>query len=149
MLIALTLAAAAAPAAAPLRLETRVLAEERVAAPDGTTRIALTAPKRVVPGDRVVVEVAYRNAGAQPIAGLVIANPLPRGLAYRAPYAATPAPELSVDGRTFGPLATLRVSGAGGERAATLADVTHVRWHMPTALPAGAGGTLAIQAVVQ
>lgn len=146
----LLIAATAAPAAEPLRLQTRVLAETRTAAPDGTVRTALAAPSRVGPGDRIVVQVAYRNAGTQPIAGLVIANPLPRGMAYRAPRAPSPAPEVSVDGRSFGALSDLRVAvSGGGERAAGADDVTHVRWRISNPVAAGAGGEFAFQAVVR
>jgi len=142
----LLVAAAAAPvsAAEPLRLETRILAEKRVAAADGTTRVALSPATRAGPGDPVVVEVRYRNVGRQSLGGVVIANPVPRDLAYRAPRTG-PAPELSVDGRTFGPIASLRV----GTRAATLADVTHVRWRLSDPVTAGGGGEFAFQAVVR
>lgn len=150
MLALLMVAAASAPAAEPLRLETRVLAETRVTGPEGTASVVLAAPGRVGPGDRMVVEVNYRNTGAQPIAGLVIANPLPRGLAYRAPRAPSPAPDLSVDGRRFGPLSSLTVAlPGGGERAARPDDVTHVRWRLSNPVAAGTGGELAFQAVVR
>ncbi|MBJ6122100.1 DUF11 domain-containing protein [Sphingomonas mollis] len=149
-LFLLPLAAAVAATPAPLSLETKVLAETRVAAADGTTRIALVAPRRIVPGDQVVVQVVYRNAGRQPIDGLVIANPLPQGLAYRDAGAASAAPELSVDGRTFGTLATLRVPvAAGGTRPAGVGDVTHVRWRVPNPVAAGSSGQFAFRAIVR
>lgn len=149
LLAAATAAPAAIPStAAPLRLETRILAERRVAAPDGTTRVDLVPPTRVGPGDPVVVKVRYRNAGTQPIGGLVIANPVPRNLAYRGSRGV--APEVSVDGRTFGPLGALRVAlPGGGARPATLSEVTHVRWRLPSPLTAGGGGEFAFQAVVR
>ncbi|SFP87213.1 hypothetical protein [Sphingomonas rubra] len=150
-MLSFLIAAVATPAAAvdPLRLETRILAERRVAAPDGSTRVELVPPARVGPGDPVVVEVAFRNGGAQPIGGLVIANPVPRGLAYRAPHG-TEMPELSVDGRRFGPLASLVVAlPGGGTRPATASDVTHVRWRLSTSLAAGRGGAFAFRAVVR
>lgn len=141
---------AAAAAQPPLRLETQVLAEKRVAAPDGTVRTALGRPDRVGPGDTMVVRVTYRNVGAQPLGGVVIADPLPPGLAYRAPADGEAAPELSVDGQHYGPLADLRVSSpTGGTRPARAADVSHVRWRLPAPLGAGAGGQFAFRAVVK
>lgn len=140
----------AASGASPLRLETQILTEARRPAGDGTTQIALVVPSRVVPGDRMVVQVTYRNAGAQPLGGLVIANPVPRGLVYRAPTAASAAPELSVDGDHYGSLESLCVAlPAGGTRPARGDDVRHVRWRVPGTLPAGAGGRFAFQAVVK
>lgn len=151
-MIPLVLLAAAAPAAAapdPLRLETRILAERRVAAAEGTTRVELVPPTRTGPGDPVVVEVRYRNDGTQPIGGLVIANPVPRNLTYRGAHGAT-TPEVSVDGRTFGTLGDMRVPVAGGgARPAALSDVTHVRWRLSETVRPGAGGELAFQAAVR
>lgn len=139
----LLLIAAAAAAQAPLQLETRMLTETRQAASDGTTRTVLGPPARVAPGDPVVVQVRYRNTGTAPIGGLVVANPVPAGLVYRGPRGA--APEVSVDGRSFAPLASLRVGG----RPALPADVTHVRWRLAAPVPPGAGGELLFQAAVK
>jgi hypothetical protein len=102
-----------------------------------------------VPGDRLVVTLAYRNTGGQPLSDLVLANPVPRGLAYRAPAPGSAEPEVSVDGRSFGPLASLRVATAAGSRAATPDDVTHVRWRLARPLTAGAQGQFAFQAVLK
>lgn len=145
----LILLAAATSAAEPLRLDTRMMAERPVAAADGSTRVELVAPDHVGPGDPVVVVVRYRNAGPLPIGGLVVGNPVPRQLAYRAGRGAT-MPEVSVDGRTFGPLASLRVPlPDGSARPAVPADVTHVRWRLSRPLTAGGGGEFAFQAVVR
>jgi hypothetical protein len=48
-------------------------------------------------------------------------------------------------GRTGGALGALRVA----TRHAAAADVTHVRWRLPRALPAGAKGQVAFQAVLK
>lgn len=140
--------AAAAAAATPLHLETRILAE----APAGAAGAppVLAPARRIGPGDPLVVELAYRNTGTAAITGLVLANPLPRGLAYRGAQPSSPAPELSVDGARFGPLGTLTVAlPGGGTRAATPDDVTHVRWRLPAALAGGGAGRLAFRAVVR
>lgn len=148
--IASTLAAPAFAAAGPLVVTSKVLVERRTAAPDGTTRVALAKPTRVVPGDRVVFVLDYRNTGRQPIADIVLANPLPPAIAYRAPRAGSPAPELSVDGRTFGPLASLMVPmPGGGARPARTDDVVAVRWRLSTPLAAGGQGELAFQAALK
>lgn len=144
-------AAAGAPAAAgPLQVTSRVLVETRTAAADGTTRVRLVAPSTVVPGDRIVFVLAYRNTGRQPIADLVLANPLPAAVAYRAPRVGSPAPEVSVDGRTYGTLAALTVRlPDGGVRPARADDVTAVRWRLPAPLAAGASGELAFQGALK
>jgi len=150
ILTGLGIAALTTPAlAAPLEVISQVLVEQRVAAPDGTTRIELVTPKRVVPGDRVTYVLRYRNTGRQPISDLVLANPLPASLTYRGPHSGSPAPELSADGKSFGPLAGLRVAAASVSRTASTQDVTSVRWQLDQPLAAGAGGEFSFDAVVK
>lgn len=142
---ALGVATQALGAPSPLQAASTVLVEQRSPAADGTTRVALVPAKRAVPGDRVVFALDYRNTGKAPLADVVFDNPVPAGIAYRAPASGSPEPLLSVDGKTFGPLATLRVAG----RPATIADVTHVRWKLAAAIAPGSGGRLAFAAVLK
>lgn len=142
----LLLIATAVPAwAGPLEITSEVRAERHVAAADGTTRVALVPARRVGPGDRVVFALHYRNAGGQPLGDVVLANPVPRGIVYRAPAVGTPEPEVSVDGTHYGQLVALRI----GNRAAVPADVVAVRWRLANPLAARATGTLAFQGGVK
>lgn len=147
-MLALTLVSAA-QAAGPLQVVSKVLSEQRVRAADGSTSVNLVPARKVVPGDRVVFVLTYRNTAAQPIGGVVFNNPVPRGIAYRGPTATSPAPDVSVDGKTFGSLATLRVQTPVGARAASPDDVTAVRWRLAAPLAAGAQGQFAFQAVLK
>lgn len=143
-------ALAASPAEGPLSLSSHVMAQVRQTAADGTHRITLAPAAHAAPGDAVVVQLAYRNTGPAPLADLVLANPLPAGLRYRGPVAGTPEPEVSADGRRFAPLAALTVAlPAGGSRAATADDVTHVRWRLSRPLAPGASGTLGFNAGIR
>ena len=151
-IIAVTMALTAVPAAAaaPLEVTSRALVEQRVRAPDGTVSVTLVKVGKVVPGDRVQFVLAFRNTGKQPIADLVLANPVPKGIAYRGPGAGTPTPEVSVDGKTFAPLARLAVRGGDGRpRPAGNDDVTVVRWRLSAPLAAGAQGQFAFQGVLK
>lgn len=144
--------AAAAPAIAaggPLEVTSKVLVETKQRAPDGTTRLALVPAKRTVPGDRVTFVLSYRNTGGQALDNIVFNNPVPKGIAYRAPANGSAAPEVSVDGANFGALGALRVKTASGSRAAGPDDVTHVRWRLARPLTAGAQGQFAYQAVLK
>lgn len=147
---AITAIAAPAIAAGPLQVASKVFVEARSLAADGSVRTALVPARKAVPGDHVVFVLAYKNTGAQPLGNLVFDNPLPREIAYRAPAQGSAAPELSVDGKTYGALASLRVPVAGGgSRAATSDDVTHVRWKLAGSLGPGAQGQFAFQAVLK
>lgn len=141
-------ASAAAAASGPLQITSQVLAEQRVRAADGSISKALAPAKKVVPGDRVVFVLNWRNTGQQALANVVLDNPVPRGIAYRGPAPKSPAPELSVDGKTWGTLASLRVPVAGGSRAATPDDITHVRWRLAPLAP-GAQGQVAFEGVLK
>lgn len=143
------IASTAAVAAGPLQVVSKILAEQRVRAPDGTTAVTLVAAKKAVPGDRMVFLLSYRNTGKQPVGGLVLDNPVPPGIAYRGPAVNSPVPDVSVDGKTYGALATLRVRTPAGARAASPDDVTAVRWRLAAPLAAGAQGQFAFQAVLK
>lgn len=141
-------AATAAPAG-PLVITTRVMAEQRRSAPDGTTRIVLAKPDRVGPGDRVVILLGYRNTGAQALGNVALADPLPRSIAYRGAHAGSPEPEVSVDGRSYGPLSTLVVHASAGTRPARPADVVAVRWRLAAPLAPGGQGEFAFEGIVK
>lgn len=86
-------------------------------------------PKVVIPGDRIRVTLTFTNKSATPAAGINITNPIPEGLAFDGSDDTTDF-SVSVDGgKSFGALSslTLPVTDAA-PRAATSADVTHVRW---------------------
>ena len=140
----------AARAGGPLEITSSMMVERRSAAADGTTRVTLVKPTRVSPGDRIIFVLAYHNVGTQPLSDVVLANPLPRAIAYRSASPGSPAPEVSVDGKTYGALAALRMPALDGStRAAGADDVTHVRWRIATPLAAGARGQFAFQAVLK
>ncbi len=147
---ALAVALAAPALAAPVQLTTRIMKEQRSLAADGTAGIRLVPAVKAIPGDRLVYILAYRNNGTAPVADLVLDNPLPPSVAYRAPVPGSPVPELSVDGVRFGPLATLSAhTPQGGVRSAGPDDVRHVRWHVPGPVPAGGQGQVSFRAALK
>jgi len=86
-------------------------------------------PDVVVPGDRVRVTLTFTNNSTVPATGLNITNPIPEGLFFNSTNDITDF-SVSVDGgKKFGTLASLTVPvEIAAPRAATLPDVTHVRW---------------------
>lgn len=146
----LALAGATPALADPLSVTSRMLVERRVVAADGTASVELVAPAKVVPGDRVTISLGYRNTGTAPIADLVLANPVPKGIVFRGPAPGQPIPEMTVDGRTWGALPTLVVAlPTGATRAATAADIVAVRWRLAKPVAPGAHGDLSFQAVLK
>lgn len=130
-------------------LDNSVFLERATTDANGKQRVLLEEPKVVVPGDRLVFVLNYRNAGAQPADKFVITNPMPS--AVRFADAGDAQSFVSVDGgKSWGTLGTLTVPLADGtRRPAQPADVTHIRWAFQKPIPAGGAGKLMFRGVVK
>jgi uncharacterized repeat protein (TIGR01451 family) len=149
-LFALAAVVVAAPAAAQVSLENKVLKETTVRAADGTVTTKVAPMKSLAPGETAVYVMTYRNGGRTPASNLVINNPVSKDVRYAGPAANSATPVVSVDGgRTFGQLQTLTVAGPNGRRAAQFADVTHVRWTVAGPVAPGSSGSVSYKGVVR
>lgn len=136
-------------AANQVALDNSVFVERVITDAAGKQRVLLEEPKVVVPGDRLVFVLNYRNAGGQAADKFVITNPLPA--AVRFADAGGTQPLVSVDGgRGWGALDQLTIAQADGtRRAAQPGDVTHIRWAFQKPIPAGGTGKLMFRGVVK
>jgi len=143
------LAPAEALAADQIALDNNIFVERVTRDGAGRTRIRLEEPKAVVPGDRLVFVLNYRNASERAADRFVITNPLPAAVRYA--DAGDNTALVSVDGgRTWGRLGEMTVTLADGtRRPAQPADVTHLRWAIQKPIPAGASGKLMFRGVVR
>lgn len=151
-------AAAPAPAAAPspVTLTSDVKIERVEVDAAGKEKVTLHAPKSVVvvPGDKVLFTLEVTNTGAQPAAGFRATNPMPGPVQFVS--VAEDWAEVSVDGgQSWGKLAALKVktTPADGtapvERAADIADVTHVRWIFADAIAPGGTRKISYRGVIK
>lgn len=138
----------AAPLASPISITAKVLVETRKPAADGTVKIVLAPAARVTPGDRVVYQITVQNSGNQVARDLVVANPVPAGLAYVGGAAGSPEPELSIDGVHFAGLSQLAVRSGGVSRAALASDIRVVRWRLAS-VAAGGKAQLSFRATLK
>jgi uncharacterized repeat protein (TIGR01451 family) len=149
LLLLALLSPMAAQAADGVSLDSKVLVEHSVTAPDGETITTLEEPSIVTPGDSLVFRLTYRNDGAEPATGFMLTNPIPESVAF----VGTDDPDAVVsvdDGKTWGALASLTVAQPDGtSRPAQPADVTHIRWSFAQALSSGATGELSFRGVVE
>ena len=108
----------------------------------------LVEPNTIVPGDRLIFGTDYNNGSDEAVDNFVVTNPLPPAVRL-APDADTRL-IVSVDGgKTFGMLSQLSVLAEdGGSRPADQADVTHVRWTLPSVAP-GESGRLEYPAIIR
>lgn len=141
-------AAPPALAADDMTLKSDVFVARDVKDAAGKTTMRLEPPKLVTPGDRLVFVLDYKNQGTAPATGFTVTNPVPAAVSYT--DASTGAVVSADGGKSWGQLAALKVLGADGQpRAATAADVTHIRWTLAQAVPAGQGGKLQFRGVVR
>lgn len=147
--LAALIAPAAAFAADQVVLESEVLVERVKQAPDGKQVTVFEPPKVVVPGDKLMFVLSYKNVSTQPARTFVVTNPVPTAVAYSG--AETKGEAVSVDqGKTWGELHQLKVTAPDGSvRKASPADVTHVRWSFAQPIPAGAAGKIRFRGTVK
>lgn len=121
---------------------------ERTVVEDGVEKVVQLPTDTVIPGDLIVFNTAYRNDGDQTVEDFVVTNPIPDPVALSDESAA--ALTVSVDGgKTFGSLSTMSIAvEPEGERPATAADATHIRWTLDQVAP-GESGTLSYKAFVR
>jgi hypothetical protein len=148
-LIAVFLPASAAMAANDVALNSSVFVEKTVQEANGRTRIVLEPPALVVPGDKLLFVLNYKNGGAKPATDFTVTNPMPGAVAFTG--SETDGALVSVDGgKSWGALAMLKVSDQDGiVRTARPEDVTHVRWVLRNPIPSGQGGKLSFRGVVR
>lgn len=147
--IAALFAPGVAFAADSVALSSMVFVEKTIADAQGKAKITLHEPKIVTPGDRLIFILNYQNRGATAANNFIVTNPLPSAVAYQG--TADASAEVSIDGgKIWGALAALKVAdGPSRWRSARPEDVTHVRWTMKQAIPAGAQGKLSFRGVVR
>jgi uncharacterized repeat protein (TIGR01451 family) len=143
-------------APSPVTLTSDVRIERVEIDAEGKETVSLYAPKQVVvvPGDKVVFTLEVMNTGAQPAAGFRATNPMPAPVQFVS--VAEDWAEVSVDGGTnWGKLAALKVQSVPAEgaapieRAADVADVTHVRWVFADAIAPGGKRTISYRGVIK
>lgn len=140
---------AVAAQAAPLQLDSDIFVERQKRSEDGSVSVILAEPKTVVPGDSLVFVVKYKNVGAEAASDFAVTNPMPKAVRYAG--SANGLELASVDGgKTYGFLSALKVKNADGtDRAASYADVTHIKWNLKQILAPGQGGKLVFRGVVK
>ena len=155
MKYAFALAALAAPAVLmaqspqAVTLTSKAFVVKQVPDADGKLKNTLVVPERVFPRDPLVFMLEYRNTAKTPASGFVINNPIPANVIYTG--VEQPWATVSVDGgKTFGPLATLKVAkGDGTMRPALPSDVTAVRWQFAQPIAPAATGRVSYFGMVK
>ncbi len=129
-------------------LKNEVFVARTVTDAQGNKKNTLHEPTTVLPGEPLVIIISYTNAGTKPATGFVINNPIPKAVSYTG--GEQPWATVTVDGKTFGALSTLKVpKGDGTMRPATVSDVSAVRWKFAQPIAAGASGRVMFYGTVK
>ena len=152
--LAASLLALAVPAAAQQQhLDVRTSAQKEQVTTNGAgeTETRLVPAATVVPGEKVVYTITFRNVSDETAENVVITNPIAAELTFVDGSATTAGADVqfSVDGgASFGNRADLLVDEGGAQRPAEAKDFTHIRWVMQEELAAGAQGVVRFAAVL-
>jgi len=151
MLSALT-AHAIAQEQGHLNVITTVQKQEVTVNEAGESETTLVAANTVVPGERVVYTITFKNISDEPADNVVITNPIAETLTYVDDSAFGPGTKIqfSIDGgQSFAERETLTIDENGDIRPAETQDFTHIRWVMQQELAAGAQGVARFSAVLE
>jgi hypothetical protein len=119
---------------------------------NGREQTKLVPADQVVPGDEVIYKLEIRNLGAMALPPPTIDYPIPEHMRYLANSAVGAGADVSysVDhGHTYDRPENLKVTTATGERAATAADYTHIRWQLKHILKGNSVALANFRAVVK
>lgn len=118
---------------------------------DGKKVKKMVPAKSVVPGEVVIYVITYKNVGKEAATDIVVANPIPKNMTYKAAESEAKAnAEVSVDGgKVFGELEKLKITDKLRKtRPALASDVTHVRWKVAGAVQPNATGIVKLRAIL-
>jgi uncharacterized repeat protein (TIGR01451 family) len=135
------------------RLAVRAIAEVMTrTARDGRERPELVDADEVAPGDEVIYTLEIRNTSAVALPPPTVDYPVPEHMRYveNSAIGAGADVSFSVDGgRTFDRPEKLKLAGAQGERPATAADYTHIRWRLKHILKGNSVAMAHFRAIVK
>ncbi len=143
--------AAATDPKADVKIDSLIKVERTKLSEDGESVTELVDPAtvKVVPGDKLLFINRYHNGGQTEVTGFVVNNPVHDAVTFVEVMEDWAL--VSVDGgQTFGKLSDLSVTDSEQEtRPAVAADVTHIRWVLPSPIAPGASGELRFRGTVK
>ncbi len=138
---AAVLAFSAQAQSASVELETIAEKEIEITSPEGETELKRVPASKVLPGEEVLYTIHARNRGAEDATSVVITDPIPDHMVYRAGSAIGAGAEITFSadgGKSYAGASQLMVREEDGSvRPATEADYTHIKWRFNDAIEPG------------
>ena len=152
-LLALAALSSASMSAAALTAKQTVEKETTVVGTDGSISTVRETVEKIVPGERVVYSLDYKNDEAAPANDIVLTMPIPSEVKYIDGTANAPQTNVTYSadgGESFSSRQAVMIIDAGGNvRSAGVDELTHIRWTVPGPVDAGQGGVLSFAATVR
>jgi len=152
-LLAVSFIATDTYASGTVELTAIVQRETAIVDENGDKQIELVSADKVMPGEIVVYTITAKNVGQEPATNIVITDPLPQELDYRAGSAMGEDTSItfSVDGgKSYDVANALVVVDEGGAaKPAEPEDYTHIRWQLNSALEPGSSRYVRFRARLQ
>jgi uncharacterized repeat protein (TIGR01451 family) len=150
LLSSLSFAAHAADGA--IKVKSIAQIEVEVIGKDGKKTLERKSVEKAIPGTVIIFTNSFENVSAKAASDIVINNPIPDSMTYKAGGAFGQDCEIlfSADGgKTFGVPEVLKVIGDDNkERAALPGEYTNIRWIYKKQLPAGKTGEVGFRATI-
>lgn len=151
----LTLAALStlAVSASALTAQQTVQKETTVVGSDGSISTVRETVEKIVPGERVVYTLDFKNDDIEAANDIVLTMPIPAEVKYLEGTAEVPETNVTFSadgGESFSSRqSVMLMDSAGNIRAAGADELTHIRWSVPGPVEAGEGGVLSFAASVR
>ena len=140
------------PASAQLAA-TQHVEKEVVTIKDDGERVVSRAPvETAAPGEEVIYALRFENKADDAAEAVVLIMPVPREIAYVEGSVAGKNARIlfsANNGETYVARGRLTVIENGAERPAENRDITHIKWTLSEAIPAGATGEISFRGVVK
>ena len=148
ILTALTAPAFAEGLVATQTVERAVITE----AADGSEIITFQQTDEIAPGDQLRYLLTYSNEGEADATNVRLVMPVPSAVEMIEGSADMTGAIVTYSingGESFAARDALIIADETGSRAADVSDITHIRWTLASAIPAGATGTISYSGVLQ
>ncbi len=153
ILVALMAPAAQAQEEGGVKLISTILRQVEVENERGETQIDLVPVEKAVPGEELIIQISYTNSSSEPAENIVIVNPVPDQMIYRAGSATgdVTLATFSVDGgKIFDLPENLMITDEeGNEKQAPAELYTHIRFRRIDALAPGQTDTVSFRAALK
>lgn len=151
--ILLTAAWALAQGKGHIQLTSTAEQEKEVFNEEGKKELRRLPAAKVVPGDEIIFTTNYENVSPENAENVVITNPIPKHMTYKAHSAAGAGTRITFSadgGKTYDlPANLFTYDSSGRQFPAQVQDYTHIRWTFEKPLPSGATGEVSFRAILE